>query len=78
MLDVPAYNLALREALIAARDVPDVDLNALALSRLDTIHEALNALIPLPDERLQALPMEEVELNVDGLVQMSLNVTIAD
>ena len=78
VLDVPAYNLALREALIAARDVPDVDLNALALSRLDTIHEALNALIPLPDERLQALPMEEVELNVDGLVQMSLNVTIAD
>ena len=39
---------------------------------------AEKGLIPLPDERLQALPLEEVALNEDGLVQMSLNVTIAD
>ncbi len=77
-LDVPAYNAALRQALIDAREVPELDLNALAQGRLAAIHEALTALVALPDERLRALPQEEVALNEDGLVQMSLNVTIAD
>lgn len=77
-LDVPAYNAALREGLIGAREVPELDLNALALARLNAIQEALTALVPLPEERLRALPTEAVELNEDGLVQMSLNVTIAD
>jgi len=77
-LDVPAYNAALRQVLIEARAVPDLDLNALALARLDAIHEALTAMVALPKERLRALPLEQVDLNEDGLVQMSLNVTIAD
>jgi len=77
-LDVPAYNAALRQALIDAHDVPELDLNVLAQARLDAIHEALTALVTLPAERLRALPIEEVDLNEDGLVQMSLNVTIAD
>ena len=77
-LDVPAYNAALRSALIDAREVPDLDLNALAEARLAAVHEALTALIPLPEQRFQALPIEVVDLNEDGLVQMSLNVTIAD
>lgn len=45
---------------------------------LDAIHQALTALVALPESRLRALPPAEVELNEDGLVQMSLNVTIAD
>jgi hypothetical protein len=77
-LDVPAYNTALRQTLIEAQEVPEPDLNALAIGRLDAIHEALTGLVPLPEERLRALPLEDVELNEDGLVQMSLNVTIAD
>ena len=77
-LDVPAYNTALRQTLIEAREVPELDLDALAMGRLDAIHEALTGLVPLPEERLRALPLEDVALNEDGLVQMSLNVTIAD
>lgn len=78
VLDVPAYNAALRQALIEAREVPDLELRTLAQSRLGAIQEALTNLVALPEERLEPLPLEEVELNEDGLVQMSLNVTIAD
>ncbi len=77
-LDVPAYNLALRQSLIDAREVPEQELNALAQGRLDAIQEALTTLVSLPEARVRALPIEEVDLNEDGLVQMSLNVTIAD
>ena len=77
-LDVPAYNSALRQALIEAREVSDLDLNTLALSRLDAIQEALAALVTVESNRLRALPLVDAELNEDGLVEMSLNVTIED
>ncbi len=77
-LDVPAYNAALRTALVEARQVADLDLVTLAQSRLDAIQAALTTLVALPESRLNTLPPEDVDLNEDGLVQMSLNVTIAD
>jgi hypothetical protein len=77
-LDVPAYAADLREALIVAREVPELDLSALGLARLDAIRAALTDQTTLSEERVRSLPAEAVELNEDGLVQMSLNVTIAD
>jgi len=77
-LDVPAYAADLRKALVAAREVTELDLNALATERLAAIRTALTSLAALPEERIEAMPQEAVALNDDGLVQMSLNVTIAD
>ena len=77
-LDVPAYSADLRESLIDAETIASADLDTLGLERLTAIRTALMAMVDLPEERLQALPAEEVELNEDGLVQMSLNVTVAD
>jgi hypothetical protein len=77
-LDVPAYAADLREALVAAREVSELELNALAMERLTAIRAALTSLAALPEERIEAMPQEAVTLNEDGLVQMSLNVTIAD
>lgn len=78
LLDVPAYNAALRQALIESREVAKLELSTLAQNRLDAIRQALTALVALSESRLRALPPAEVDLNEDGLVPMSLNVTIAD
>jgi hypothetical protein len=77
-LDVPAYAADLREALIVAWEVSEPDLTALGLARLEAIRAALTDQATLSEERVKTLPAEAVELNEDGLVQMSLNVTIAD
>ncbi len=77
-IDIPAYSADLREALITALDVPDGDLNALAQERIAAIRDTLTTVAGLEDTRIEALPTEEVVLNDDGLVQMSLNVTVAE
>ena len=51
---------------------------AVVAGALVSLFSGCRPLVALPDERLRPLPVEEVELNEDGFVQMSLNVTIAD
>jgi hypothetical protein len=77
-LDVPAYSADLREALIAAREISDLDLEALAMERIEAIRSTLITVAGLDEGRVETLPTEAVKLNEDGLVQMSLNVSIAD
>lgn len=77
-LDTPAYTEELRQALIAAEPVPDLDISLLAQSRLASLRNAFTELASLPEQRLRALPATAVELSDKGLVQMSLKVTTMD
>ncbi len=76
--DEPAYVADLREALIDAQEVPELELNLLAQRRADAIALELASNAALTEDRITRSPATEVELNEDGLVQLSLNVTTAD
>jgi hypothetical protein len=75
VLDALAYAERLRDALIAATDIPDADLDALATQRAEAVSSALVDAVNLDVHRITILPPAEEEADKDDLVRMPLEVS---
>ena len=78
VLDLPAYNAFLRDAIISNHEIPAAELDRLAAERGAAITAGLTALSGFPAERISLLPRVESDLSDDGLVVMPLEVSTAD